>query len=224
MLRWLFLLLLLANAVVLLWAAMMRPDQSREPLPPPADAGRELRLLSEVSSGALTLRPVQPQAAPSNLCLVYEGFADRLAADQAAVLMRSNGLDPQVEVETEMLPDGFELVLDLPASSAERLALIERLDGLGIVPEGRPDDGVLKLGRFTGEGGAGDELERFGEAGLAPQLRPLERPRERFRLLIPAATDRELFNKINRVLENTQPEIKIEKKVCEGVASPRGDQ
>jgi len=225
MLRWLFLLLLLANAVVLLWAAMMRPDQPPQPAAAAPDSGRELRLLSEVASTALKPRPPEPvAAAPANICLAYEGFADRTAADQATILMRGNGIEPRVEVETEVQPDGFELVLSVPASPAERVALIERLDSLGVVPEGRPEEGVLRLGRFDDESRAEGDLRRFSDAGLVPQLRSREQLKQRFRLLIPASIDRELFNKINRVLEKTQPEIKIEKKVCEGVASPEIDQ
>ncbi|NVK44308.1 MAG: hypothetical protein HWE39_23990 [Oceanospirillaceae bacterium] len=225
MLRWTFLLLLLANAAVLLWAAMMKPDTPREPASAPPSGALELQLLSEVDVSALERRPVEPDAsAPSNLCLVYEGFADRTAVDQAAILMRSNGLDPRVAIETERLSDGFELVLGLPASPAERVALIERLDELGVVPEGRPEDGALTLGRFEDSAAAEGGMQRYSASGLVPELRPLERRQERFRLQIPAATDRDLFNKINRVLEKTQPEIKIEKKVCEGVASPESDQ
>ncbi|MFC6670893.1 hypothetical protein [Marinobacterium aestuariivivens] len=224
MLRWLFLLLLLANTVVLLWAALVRPDRVSEVIEPLPREGVELRLLSELAPSALQRLEQVPDPATQGLCLVYEGFADGSGARQAARLMRSNGFEPQLLTERRSEPEGFEILLSVPTDTNARIALIERLEALDVVPESRPGEAVLLLGRYRDLAVASEAMARFAEAGLEPEMRERERLVEHFKLLLPAVSDRNLFNKINRVLEKAHPSIKIEKKVCEGVASPGGDQ
>jgi len=217
MLRWLFLLLLLANAVVLLWAAMLQ----REPLdvvPEVVEQGVSVRLLSEVEPGQLR-ELVQPDAAQA-LCVSYVGLRTRFDADQVSELMRRYGLLPVIEQESVRRVAGFELVLNVPEDPQERIALIERLQSVDVVPESSPQGAQLLLGRYATEAEADVALLRFRDTGLAPELHVLDRVDELYSVVIPVESDRNLFNKINRVLEKSHPDIKIEKKLCKGVATP----
>ncbi len=217
MLRWLFLLLLLANAVVLLWAALLQREP-RVASPEVVVQGVEVRLLSEVEPGQL--RTLSEAGVDQALCVSYVGLSARSDADQVAQLMQRYGLAPVVEQETVRRAAGFELVLTVPQDAQERIALIERLQALGVVPESSPRGAQLLLGRYDFEAEAEAAREPFLGIGLAPELRVLERLDELFEVVLPVDSDRNLFNKINRVLQQSHPDVKIEKKLCKGVATP----
>ncbi len=224
MLRWLFLLLLLVNAVVLLWAALMQRD-AVVVAPAPVSQDLSLRLLSELAPAQLKLRAQNPDetgevAVAQALCVSYRGLGSQAEADQVAVLMRRYGLEPVIEQERIRHADGFELLLNVPDAPDERIALIERLQLLGVVPESRPEEAQLLLGRYDSQLQAEAAAGGFRNTGLAPELQQQERLEDVFTLVIPVDSDRDLFNKINRVLEQSYSDIKIEKKICKGVASP----
>nr|WP_067290793.1 hypothetical protein [Marinobacterium profundum] len=219
MLRWLFLLLLLANAVVLLWAALMQRE-SREPVPEVAEQGVSVRLLSEVDAGQLRVLGQAQSAAAQSLCVSYVGLPARADAEQVAQLMQGYGLVPVIEQEDIRLAAEFELALSVPQDPQERIALIERLQAVGVVPESSLEGTQLRLGRFGSEAEAEVAATRFRDTGLAPELKVLDRTQVLFSVLLPVDSDRDLFNKINRVLEKSHPGIKIEKKLCKGVATP----
>jgi hypothetical protein len=223
MLRWLFLLLLLMNAVVLLWAALMQRD-TREAVPQLVEQGASVRLLSELDAGQLReLSQSQLQArsgAAQSLCVSYVGLPARADAEQVAQLMQRYGLVPVIEQEDIRLAAGFELALNVPQDPQERIALIERLQAVDVVPESSPQGTQLRLGRYDSEAEAEADAVRFRDTGLAPELKVLDRTQELFAVVLPVDSDRDLFNKINQVLEKSHPGIKIEKKVCKGVATP----
>ncbi len=223
MLRWLFLLLLLVNALVLLWAALMQRE-AREPVPEVVEQGVSVRLLSEVDAGQLrelSQSQLQAQsAAAQSLCVSYVGLPARADAEQVAQLMQRYGLLPIIEQEEIRLAEAFELTLNVPQDPQERITLIERLQAVDVVPESSPRGTQLRLGRYGSEAEAEVAALRFRNTGLAPELRVLGRTQVLFAVLLPVDSDRNLFNKINRVLEKSHPGIKIEKKLCKGVATP----
>jgi hypothetical protein len=219
MLRWLFLLLLLVNAVVLLWAALLRPDAVVVPQGP-ADEAPSLRLLSEVDVSQLKRLERAAAGGEPALCVSYQGLETGLEAEQVVQLMRRYGLAPVIEQERISRPGRYELVLNVPEDPQERIALIERVQSLDVVPESSAEAAQLVLGRYGSEAEAEAAAARFRNTGLAPELRLLDRFDEVLTVVIPVGSDRELFNKINRVLEQSYSGIKIEKKVCKGVASP----
>ncbi|UTW11021.1 hypothetical protein [Marinobacterium rhizophilum] len=217
MLRWLFLLLLLANAIVLLWAALLQRDPGVVP-PEVVEPGADVRLLSELDPGQL--RPLGEEGQSQALCVSYVGLPALSDAEQVAGLMQRYGLVPVIERESTRRAAGVELVLAVPQDAQERIALIERLQSMDIVPESSPQGAQLLLGRYASEAQAQAARERFRDTGLAPQLQQVERLDERFVVVLPVDSDRNLFNKINRVLEQSHPDVKIEKKLCKGVATP----
>lgn len=212
MLRWLFLLLLLANALVFFWYAQQRAAQ-REPQVAPAIG--ELRLLSELDGGEIL-------PARERVCLGFAPLARQADAERLIRLLA----DQPVTARAIRLPAaiiGYRLTLPLPADTAARVALLDDLARQGWVPESR--GGLLSFGTFSDLA----ELERVRAElppalGLRTELRAIRATSAPWEVRVEHLSGYEISNEINKLILASWPGIKIEKKPCEGVASPQIDQ
>ncbi|GGC09778.1 hypothetical protein GCM10011352_40360 [Marinobacterium zhoushanense] len=213
MLRWLFLLLLLANALLFFWYAQQRAAEPEVKVSTSGGAG--LRLLSE-----LPANEVLP--ARERVCLSYAPLSSQYEAQRLESVLASE----PVSTETVRLPAvviGWRLVLPLPADAAQRIELLDALAREGWVPESR--GGLLSFGRFP------DLVSLNGVRNrLPPDLRERVQAEEIvadeafWQVRVKHLAGYEISSEINQLVAASWPGIKIEKNDCEGVATPKGDQ
>lgn len=212
MLRWLFLLLLLCNALLFFWFAQ-RHAALTEPVAWPPPLG-ELRLLSELPPG--TVLPAR-----ARVCQRYQPLATAWDAERLVRLL----MQQSVSAQARPMPDvviGYRLALPLPADAARRIALLDQLALAGWVPESRGSQ--LSFGLAQTE----TEAQALRDS-LPAELRELvgvveeRQPDGRYEVQVVHLAGYEISNEINRLIENSWPGIKIEKNPCQGVASPEVD-
>ncbi|MBV1787912.1 hypothetical protein KQ940_07565 [Marinobacterium sp. D7] len=213
MLRWLFLLLLLANTLLFFWYAQQRAAEHKPAVA--ASKGVGLRLLSE-------LPPNEVLPARERVCLSYAPLSSRYEAQRLVSVLSSE----PVSAEAVQLPPaitGWRLVLPLPADAAQRIELLDSLAREGWVPESR--GGLLSFGRFSDQSALQGARSRL-PAALRERVRVEEILADEalWQVRVKHLAGYEISSEINRLVAASWPGIKIEKNDCEGVASPQGDQ
>lgn len=240
--RWLFLLLLLMNVVFFVWQA--------RPLPTPAPvvalpAGVErLRLLSEVDATLLLPRtqseslsvpasvlpgasdvPVRSGAvsAPTVWCQVVSGLDSERAALELRDRLAAQGLTATIDAHMREAMLAFELIVDRPLVQVEDVALLDNLSRLGLRAEAVSlnDVPAYVVGRYGSRTEVDQALARLVGL-LAPRIYQVVSKKATFQVWVEVDETRETSNEINLVASILPRGIKIEKKVCKGVASTGG--
>ncbi len=213
--RWVALLLLLLNALVLLWYAQQQAIRS------PEVAGEQisrLRLLHELGGG----RVLQSRA---QVCYQLGDFGTREEVDTAAGWLQERGFDTQVE-PAPALALGYRLRLPRPVEPGAQLELLDRLALAGWVPQTRGGDFVL--GPFMGADAlqqATTEQEAIQSVlKLALEREPILDDAPGFRIQAGTVEGHLDGARLVQMMGAGWPGIKVEKKLCEGVARPRSDQ
>ncbi|WP_428036928.1 hypothetical protein [Amphritea sp.] len=237
--RWLFILLLLMNAIYFGWQ-MRQPQASNAEVIPP-DVTR-LRLLKEEDSSLLLPRSTQqPDAEPLTVtsaellpaeqqdrsrpaagpwCQVISGIADEAVAFELQDRLEQQGVASVVApVEVERIL-AYELTLDRPVRPDAQKALLDNLTALGLRAEearlnARP---IYIIGRY----GSRAELNRAKSALIGlfqPEEYQVVSQESLFEVWVEANSSVETGNKIKEVDQFLNSAIKIEKKSCKGVAS-----
>lgn len=215
MLRWLALLLLLLNALVLLWYAQQQAVES------PAAATEQisrLRLLHELGGGAV-LQPRKLQ------CYRIGDFGSQREVEAAVARLRVQGFDTSIESAPSAIL-GYRLRLSRPSDAEAQLELLDRLALAGWVPQTQEGDFVL--GPFMGQD-ARHQAESEREAiksilKLELRQEPIYDDTPVLRILAGIPEGRIDEVRLARMMASGWPGIKIQKKSCEGVASPQSDQ
>lgn len=213
MLRWTFLLLLLANALLFFWFAQQHVAPAPVEMRSPGVA--RLKLLSELGPGEVL-------PARQRVCLVYAPLSSQAEAQSLVQLLDRE----QVSAEAVALPpqaEGYRLSLSLPADSDRRVKMLDELAAAGWVPESHGSEMLFGhyASRETAQA-AHDSLpdELKAHVSLAPEFGS----ETRYEVHVSHLVGYEISSEINGLIESSWPGVKIEKKPCEGVASPRGDQ
>ncbi|MBY4676883.1 hypothetical protein [Marinobacterium arenosum] len=228
--RWLFLFLMLANAILLFWYAQQSvvPDRGRES----AAEGLPLALVSEQPPAAL--RSVVGEGAavdgerPELPCFMIGVIDNTLTAERIVEFFSVRGYRARINQQSDERVVGYQVGLPAPDGDAARVALLRQLDAAGVVPESRMVQGRLQfvLARYASERQAADFVAGLA-AKLAPDLQPAISPVQQldwtYLVQIDGPFDQEMSSKINAIVRKAYPELKIEKKLCKGVALPRGD-
>ncbi|PSL14355.1 hypothetical protein CLV44_10884 [Marinobacterium halophilum] len=215
MLRWLALLLLLMNALVLLWYAQ---QQEGERVTVSTEEISRLHLLHELGGG----ESLQPRASE---CHRIGLFASPQEALRAAERLQERGFDAEVHPAPAAVI-GYRLVLPRPADAAAELSLLDQLALAGWVPQ--TESGHFVLGPFLGEQARQEaDIEQAAIASvleLTAQRQPIRDsvPLQQIFTRVPEAQNVE--QRLQQILAGGWPGIKIEKKLCEGVAHPQQDQ
>lgn len=215
MTRWLALLLLLLNALVLLWYAQ---QQAVESVSTQNDQISRLRLLHELGGGD----SLQPRA---QVCYQLGDFVSPAEVEAAAGRLQERGFDTAITAAPTSLL-GYRLRLPRPADPQAQLDLLDRLALAGWVPQTLEGDFVL--GPFMG---VEAEQEVKAERDAIHSVLKLELKQEPildemsgFRIQASIAEGQVDAESMSRMMAAGWPGIKIEKKVCEGVARPQSDQ
>lgn len=213
--RWFALLLLLLNAMVLLWYAQQQSAQA------PAVASEQLsklRLLHELGGGEV----LQTRALE---CYEVGTFLSRQEVDDAFLRLESLGFILEVESAAPIVL-GYRLRLPQPAQPEAQLELLDRLALAGWVPQTVAGDFVL--GPFMGEDARqqalaeAEAIRKVLQLQLEPQ--PIMDDAPGFRLAASILEGSVDEARLARILGAGWPGVKIEKKSCEGVAQPQADQ
>lgn len=217
MLRWLLLLLLLCNALLFLWYAQrqqLQPDRVAER----QEEVTRLRLLHELTAGERA-QPLQIE------CYRLGVFANRAEARQASRQLESIVLNVGLRDAPDLIL-GYHLAVQQPSERQAQRELLDLLALAGWVPETRA--GQFLLGPFTGEQAQSDALRERDTLntalGLVSSLTPIVRPDAGALLEIEVPHGSEIDAATGQLLMRSWPGIKIEKKVCSGLAPPQSDQ
>lgn len=244
--RWIFILMLLGNVLYFGWQMRLPVSESAQTRPVNAVS---IRLLDEVDRSLLLPRAeVSAQQERSDAvlslpsaglennkidlsygsdaessvkrCQVLSGITDSSVARDLQKRLELQGVVSSVfPVEVERVL-AYELVLDQPESVSSRGAVIENLETLGIaVEEARLNHrAVYIVGRYDSQ--AALNQARDSLAGLfEPALYQVVSKEEQFELWVASDASEETVNKINELDGFFGSTIKIEKKLCKGVAS-----
>jgi len=213
MLRWLLLMILLANSLMFLWYAQQYrfSETVRNPDIRPA----ELRLSSE-------LEGAEPFVARQKQCVRFLPLKTIVEAQQLVTLLDSYQLDASINKEPPR-QDGVRLSIPMPADSLSRISLLDELALLGWVPEVR--DGSLFLGVYKNDEEVEDVIKGLSsplasKARVAPNVSNEERFSVAFSYLQGFEIDQQLID----LVEESWPGVGIEKKRCLGVATHNTDQ
>lgn len=239
MVRWIFFLLLLANALYLGW--QVRQPVVSDAVVIPENVAR-LRLLKEEDATLLLPRESAPRQVPrskesalassesltppvkseaeAQWCQVVSGIAQQSVAIELQQRLQQRGLSASlIPVDNERVL-AYELTLDRPLQPERQRALVENLAALGLNAEEAQVDmqPVYVVGRY----GSREELNQakniliglfsFDEHRVVSQERLFE-------VWVEVGGSVETANEIKGVEQFLNSAIKIEKKLCKGVAS-----
>ncbi|WP_417226963.1 hypothetical protein [Amphritea sp.] len=217
--RWCFLILLLINGAYLGWQ-MQQPERHKAVSPANVTS---LRLLSEEDRSLLLPRRVstatenQPAEA---WCQVVRGIEVEAVAYQWQERLERLGLTALVAPADIEQVQGYELTLDQPIEANVQRVLEARLvaQGLGVETVRLGSRWVYIVGRYPTRETLNEARDgllgvfQLGEYQVVSQIRQYE-------VWIEADGSSETSNKIKEVDDFFDSSIKIEKKLCKGVAS-----
>ncbi|WP_027857458.1 hypothetical protein [Marinobacterium jannaschii] len=220
LMRWCFLICLLANGILLLRYAILQEEPS---LPARSSSVPEIRLISELDSTELEPRK---NARLDGDCVFVSGIRWLADAERISEYLIKAGYHPERQQFSEQALAGYSLTVEAPADPGARLEMLDQLDRLGVVPETREGEAGMQflLGSFSSLADARAMQSRLEGAGaLSAELRLTTEmqqiARYQLRLVLPSGHD--LSSEIKAVLRKSYNLIKIEKKPCRGVASTR---
>ena len=223
MIRWVFLFLLLANAISLFWFAQQTESVKKADLPVEQKV-QQIRLISEMPEGSLRLRKSENNSAKNDVEGFWCASLQGLTNEQNAVALRASLLKHGIFAEIQETLDssvvGYEAVFTVPDELEARLYLLDFMEKNGVLSgDLEPESGLqLSVGSYEAEAQARALVTELSLQGVMASVRPLSADVQRYDVAIQARTDRKLSNKIKALVENSYSEVKIEKKVCEGVA------
>ncbi len=214
MLRWLALLLLLSNALLLLWYGQQR----QAPNVVQVAEVKNLHLLHELDD-RVELEPRERQ------CYQIGVFQSEREVLKARDLLEGKGfVIERQEAQSGIL--GYHLRIGIPADADASIRLQDELALAGWVPQS--DAGDFVLGPFVGS-----EAEKNARAeqqvlqsvlDVQVGISSIPDPDPGFDLLLSIPAGDRLDDILGQMLLSGWPGIKIEKKSCEGVAHPQSDQ
>ena len=224
--RWFFILLLLVNALYFGW--QLRQVEPAMDGSVRNDVAR-IRLLSEVDTSLLLSRKTVfnsvekeslPAVAEGPWCQLVTGIRDSDTAESLVQKLQEAGQQAIIEPLDDERVLAYELTLPQPAAEAEQLALISNLRTLGHTAEliDLNRKGVYVIGRYPTR----TEMNRARSllVGLfEPGIYQVVAKENHYQVWVEVAEGSESSNKIKQLAEYFPRGIKIEKKVCKGVAS-----
>lgn len=215
--RWIFVLLLLINALYFGWH-MQKPSEQAMTDVLPANVAR-VRMLSEVDVSLLLPRQ-NIQESRQSWCQVVSGLKTVAKAIELQQALQQRGVLAELRTEDKEQPLAYELIVDRPVDVDAAEALLANLEQLDINPEAITLNGSDRyiVGRFGSRTEANSALDRF--VGLfTPVVYQVVSKDVAYQVWVSTEMDDKTFSKINELSAFFPRGIKIEKKVCKGVAS-----
>ena len=213
MLRWLFLIILLANSLLFFWYAQKYHFTESKSLPD--FKPRVLRLPSE-------LQPTEKLVPRPRECARFSPLASEFEASRLVELLVEQGFTAEFKTMPPV-EDGVRIEYPLPADADARIRVLDDLARVGWLPETR--DGALVLGSYPDAEVARASLADLPESVVEKaRIKPVLRASGDYEVLTSYLVGYEITSEIKQLVVDSWPGVKFEKNLCEGVASPRGDQ
>lgn len=217
MMRWLFILLLLVNALYFGW--QMRQQQDSQITVEQFDGVSRIRMLGEVDQSLLLPREaVAPDDA--RRCDVLTGVKSLSVAELLQQRLQELQIRSVIKPMDEERVLAYELVLRQPSSEDAKHSMLQDLQRMGFGAEVAEmnQEAVYIVGRYATR----TELNRARDRMIGlfnPDLYQVVSKRDLFEVWLEADAFEESANKINALKKYFPSGIKIEKKLCKGVAS-----
>ena len=221
MMRWLFILLLLVNALYFGW--QMRQQQARPAVVEQFDGVSRIRMLGEVDQSLLLLRQaVAPD--DSRRCDVLVGVKSLPVAELLQQRLQELQVRSVIKPMDEERVLAYELVLRQPATDDAKHSMLQNLQqmGLGAEVAEMNQEMVYIVGRYATRTELNSARERM--IGLFnPDMYQVVGKRDLFEVWLEVdafkQNSEQSSNKINDLMGSLPAGIKIEKKLCKRVAS-----
>lgn len=180
--RWVALLLVLANLGLFGWQWAGTPGWSPPRAAPPPDIG-ELELLAEAP--AVDPARAAATAVATEACFTIGPFTDPANAEAAWARLAEAGLDPSQRSTSEQVATGYRVVLPPYPSADEALGAARELARRGVddyyVIVSDPElENAVSLGLFEEKVFAERHAATIEELGFEPELRVRTRQRTRY--------------------------------------------
>jgi len=220
-LRWLFLFLVLANFLLLLWYSSFVTEQE---LASASAEGRlnNIRLLSEMESAALKINGARQQVEPQE-CIYFSEFAKAEPVDWLVSLVLADGFVTETLTSSE-IESRYVIKVEVSETSGIREALSEYLRqkrGIGINMQDLEPGALYVLGSYVDRSEAEKELQQVVISGVAAYLVLESVEDKRYTVVVHEEIERKLSSEIKGLVKKRYSGVKITKKICERVASPQ---
>ena len=231
--RWIFLVLLFANACYFVWGYYQQSHQNYPQVAPVTETipleGKRIVLLSEVEPEPKKVVVVnatekQKPAAdkPAKQCLVLGPFRTAKKADQLQQRLFSLGLSSRERSDNETVSEDYWVHIPPLPNRQAAIRLLRELQGQGIdsfvITQGELANGI-SLGLFTKEKSANKVSSRLLEAGYETAIKKLKRNPKVFWLEMEADKAGDLGGKIWADISKNYKGLKMLEKSCKGIAS-----
>ena len=178
-----------------------------------SDSSAEIEAGSEIESEA-------ESEVSQRWCQVISGVRQQSVAGEIRQRLKDAGFDAEIELKDVESTIAFELVLEKPGSPEQRQALLNKLAQLNLMHEPAMLNGnsAYIIGRY----GSRAELNkaRIALVGvLEPSLYQVVAKENHFEVWLELNDPNKTTNEINRLAQYFPQGVKIEKKLCKGVAS-----
>ena len=220
-LRWLFLFLVLANLLLLLWHSSFVTEQELAP----AVEERQLnniRLLSEIEPAALRVKGERRQVEPQE-CIYFSEFAKAEPVDWLVSQALADGFVTETLTRSES-ESRYVIKVEVSEDSGIREALSEYLRqkrGIGINIQDLEPGALYVLGSYVDRSEAEKELQQVVISGVAAYMVLEAVEDKRYTVVVREEIERKLSSEIKELVKERYSDVKITKKVCERVASPK---
>ena len=216
LLRWLFLFALLANAILFFWYSLQIPPEVRQQNTQ-ANAGHELRLVSEIDPALLIRTDIQQE----QWCQVFVGLANEVQGQAVVSLMLEQGFQAYVRQSERQVVESYTVDIELPVDLEKRLAVMDLIEKYERKLLNEDELGNhYKVNAFASASAAEDFAGLFKRLDVQVQIKAKQRTEKQYVVSVIETSDRKLSKEIKEVVQESYSLIKIEKKLCEGVAKP----
>ena len=232
MLRWLFLFLVLINALVLFWYSLSQNEAAGltatakpvEAIKAKKDAlhFQQLKLLSEVDESLLQSRSKDRQVTQiTSECIYFTGFESEISAQAVVKFVAEQGYSAQFVTDIVTTIDSYYLTVSVPVDLIPRLSLLTVLEDMGspVTEDDLVAGGSIKVVEGATKSQAEKAMTHIKQRGHSAKLQTVERSTPRYTVVVKEEFGRKLSKEIKEVVQESYSFSKIEKKVCTGVAS-----
>jgi hypothetical protein len=231
--RWIFLVLLFANAGYFVWGYYQQSHKSYQNtvslIDVPVQSGKRLTLLSETETPSQPeRRSVINEQSPGELirqlerCFVVGPFDSATKADQLQQRLFSLGVASRERSDHENVSADYWVHIPPRSNRQSAIRLLRELQGQGIdsfvITQGELANGI-SLGLFSKESSANEVSRRVYEAGYETSIKMLPREPETFWLEIDAAEAERISPNFWSKIASEYNDLKMLEKNCKSVAS-----
>ncbi|PIE42575.1 MAG: hypothetical protein CSA47_00090 [Gammaproteobacteria bacterium] len=214
LLRWVFLFTLLANAIVLFWYAVQKPELQQGEV---AAFGHPLRLVTEMNPDVLVRKNVKQ----TQWCSEFGGVDNQVKAAALVGFILEQGFQASYRADERRVVKGYEVVVTIPVALEQRLAAMDFIAAYEKqdIEEYEPGFEYVLQG-FVDRESAMEAVARLATLSIPSRVKVIKAVETQYVVTVIESGDRDLSKEIKEVVQERYSVVKNEKKSCEGVAKP----